>query len=352
MTPAGRDLPTPRTPSRRLRRAGLGLSLAALLAALPDTLQDSGRALAQSAGVPFQIGYSASSELRAPLLVTFHATMPADYRVEWTFGDGGAASGPQVRNTYYRAGSYTMQARLLDSGGRVVSRAEAKIDVKSGGPERGALTILLGQGQVRLSAVDSVLYTPAAPRLLLDGQEVGERPVSLNHGTHQATALVTLQDGRQQERRITFTAAPFSGSVPFESEVLRLTNRARARGWNCATLREGGASLPPLSQSAALDAAALAQSAGMALGGYFDHVSGLDGSTPLRRVLAAGLKPRAVAENIAAGQETPAEVVDGWLRSPGHCKNIMSDFGLIGLSFVNRPGTPYGRYWTQVFARL
>lgn len=352
-------MPPGRNPSRTFSRPLLPpirrvLALAALLAGTSVPGAGAGLALAQSAAeVPFQIGYSASSELKAPLLVSFHATLPAAHRVEWTFGDGGAASGPQVVNTYYRAGSYTMQARLLDSGGRVVSRAEARIDVKSGGPERGALTILLGQGQVRLSAAESVLYTPKTPQLLLDGREVGSQTVELKPGTHQATALVTLQDGRQQERRVTFTAAPLGGSVPFESEVLRLTNRARARGWNCATLREGGPGLPPLAQNTVLDTAALAQSAGMALAGYFDHVSGLDGSTPLRRVLAAGLKPRSVAENIAAGQETPAEVVDGWLRSPGHCKNVMAaDYTLIGLSFVSRPGTPYVRYWTQVFARL
>lgn len=346
--PAGRD-PTPARPTcfpglRRVGRRVLALAALALPAPLP--------ALAQGAAdIPFRIGYTASSELTAPLLVTFQATLPSSYRVDWAFGDGGTASGPRVKYTYFRAGTYTMQARLLDGSGRVVSRAEAVIEVRSGGPERGALTILLGQGQVRLSAAESVLYTPRAPQLLLNGREVGERATALPLGTHQASALVTLQDGRQQERRVTFTTAPFSGSPVFESEVLRLTNRARARGWNCATLREGGPGLPPLTQNATLNTAALAQSAGMALGGYFDHVSGLDGSTPLRRVLAAGLTPRAVAENIAAGQETPAEVVDGWLRSPGHCRNIMADFTLIGLSFVSRPGTPYVRYWTQVFAR-
>ena len=70
----------------------------------------------------------------------------------------------------------------------------------------------------------------------------------------------------------------------------------------------------------------------------------------MRRVQAAGMAPAATAENIAAGHETPAQVVDGWLRSPGHCRNIMGAYSLIGLSYVNRPGTTYVRYWTQVFA--
>ncbi|WP_229790164.1 CAP domain-containing protein [Deinococcus humi] len=85
----------------------------------------------------------------------------------------------------------------------------------------------------------------------------------------------------------------------------------------------------------------------MPSGDYFDHISALDGSTPHQRVKAAGAQPGAVAENIACGQESPQEVVDGWLHPSGHCRNIMGDFSLIGLSAV---GGGEGPYWTQVFA--
>ncbi|GHF50198.1 hypothetical protein GCM10017781_28370 [Deinococcus metalli] len=304
----------------------------------------------QAADPAFKVGYTSSSEGRAPLLVTFHASAQPTYRIEWTFGDGASASGTQVQHTYYRSGVYTMQARLLDAQGRLVSRAQGTIDVQSGGPERSELTVLLGQGQVRLSTVDSVYYSPTTPKLQLDSQPVTDRPVRLSDGPHRAVSAGVTQDGRVQERALTFIAAPFTGSLVYENEVLRLTNVARTHGWNCATLKEGGPALPPLKQNATLDVAALAQSAGMALAGYFDHVSGLDGSTPMRRVQAAGMQPSLVGENIAAGHETPAQVVDGWLRSPGHCHNIMGDFTLIGLAYVNRPGSPYTRYWTQVFA--
>lgn len=318
-----------------------------LSALLTGTLPD---AHGQGTPAPFKVGYTASAEGRAPLLVTFHATIQPTFRVEWTFGDGGTASGTQVQHTYYRSGVYTMQARLLDASGRVVSRAQSTIDVQSSGPERSELTVLLGRGEVRLSAVDSVYYTPAAPKLLLDGQVVAGRAVRLTDGPHRAAAVGMTRGGQVQERAVTFTAVPFTGSVVFETEVLRLTNAARAQGWNCTTLRVGGPALPPLKQNATLDVAALAQSAGMAIVGYFDHVSALDGSTPMRRVQAAGMEPSTAAENIAAGHETPAQVVDGWLRSPGHCRNIMGTYSLIGLSYVNRPGTTYVRYWTQVFA--
>jgi uncharacterized protein YkwD len=67
-------------------------------------------------------------------------------------------------------------------------------------------------------------------------------------------------------------------------------------------------------------------------------------------VQVTGLRVRASGENIAGGQQTPQEVVDAWLRSPGHCRNIMGDFTHLGVSYVNRPGTTYVNYWTQVFA--
>lgn len=307
--------------------------------------------LAWAQGAPFQIRYSASSEFRAPLSVKFQATFPAGYRARWAFGDGGLGEGALVEHTYYRAGSYAVVAELLDGSGRVVSRAQGRVDVKSGGPEKLEVTVLVGRGDVRLSSVGSVLYSPLKPTLQLDGQPVGVSAVPLGPGVHTAVARGTAQGGGSLERRVTFTAAALGGSVPFETEVLRLTNRARANGWNCETLRDGGPARPPLQPSGVLDVAALAQSAGMALVGYFDHVSTLDGSTPMRRVQAAGLEPTATAENIAGGQNTPAEVVDAWLRSPGHCHNIMGDFTLIGVSYVNRPGGKYGHYWTQVFAR-
>ena len=299
----------------------------------------------------FRVGYSADSTRQAPLTVTFTATFPAAHTVRWAFGDGAAAQGPQVTHTYYRPGTFMLTATLLNAQGREVSRAETPIEVRSGGPERAELTVLHALGSVRIGPAGSVLYRPQPPRVFLDGREVGPGPAPLTPGPHAALAQATGSAGQRLERRLTLNAAPFQTSAAFDSEVLRLTNRARAQGWNCAALRAGGPALPPLKLHPALDLAAQGQSAGMALYGYFDHTSALDGSSPMRRVQTAGLSPSSVAENIAAGQTSPDEVVNGWLRSPGHCRNIMGDFTLIGLSYVSRPGTTYKHYWTQVFAR-
>ena len=55
-----------------------------------------------------------------------------------------------------------------------------------------------------------------------------------------------------------------------------------------------------------------------------------------------------VGENIAAGQQTPTEVMNAWMNSQGHRENIMnSSFGQIGVGVVK--GGSYGIYWVQMF---
>lgn len=299
--------------------------------------------------VTFRVNFSMSETRRAPLTVTFRAEAPAEYRVVWSFGDGQEGEGSATAHTYYQPGTYRVHAQLLDERGRVRSTATGNIEVRTNGPERAELVVLLGRGEVRLSAAGSVIYRPATPRFSLDGRPVDGGPIPLDAGEYRAGVRLPGESGVLTQG-VTFQMAPFSVSAPFETEVLRLTNQARARGWNCATLREGGRSLPPLKRHPRLEVAALAQSAGMALHGYFDHRSTLDGSTPATRVQATGLRVEASAENIAGGQTTPQAVVDAWLRSPGHCRNIMGDFTHLGVAHVERPETRYRHFWTQVFA--
>jgi hypothetical protein len=55
-----------------------------------------------------------------------------------------------------------------------------------------------------------------------------------------------------------------------------------------------------------------------------------------------------VAENIAIGAETAEIVVDGWLKSPGHCVNIMSpDYTEMGIAYVTDPKSKPGIYWSR-----
>lgn len=57
-----------------------------------------------------------------------------------------------------------------------------------------------------------------------------------------------------------------------------------------------------------------------------------------------------IGENVAFGQVDTAQVMDDWMKSDGHCKNIMNpNFSEIGMAFVEDAGTPSQKYWTQNF---
>jgi uncharacterized protein YkwD len=80
---------------------------------------------------------------------------------------------------------------------------------------------------------------------------------------------------------------------------------------------------------------------------FYAHTSP-EGSRPWDRAAAAGSAHRAVGENIACGQRSPAEVVRGWMDSPGHRANILKrDFTHIGIGLAG--GSRAGTYWTQLF---
>jgi uncharacterized protein YkwD len=120
------------------------------------------------------------------------------------------------------------------------------------------------------------------------------------------------------------------------AEVVGLTNRERAR-----------AGLPALSPDPLLAAAAQAHSADMAARDFYSHTAP-DGGGPRDRAAAAGSARRTIGENIACGQRSAADVVRGWMNSPGHRANILEpDFTHIGVGFAG--GGRAGTYWTQLF---
>ena len=140
--------------------------------------------------------------------------------------------------------------------------------------------------------------------------------------------------------------------LPGQSEagriILDLVNAARAQARSCGDQYFGAA--PPVAWNAQLAQAALAHSTDMATHRHFSH-QGSDGSESPQRATRAGYRWRHVGENIAAGQTSPQEAVEGWLTSPGHCANLMNpQFSEMGAGYaVNRVRLPGFPYWTQVF---
>lgn len=136
----------------------------------------------------------------------------------------------------------------------------------------------------------------------------------------------------------TTTSAPSSGTP--EAQVLKLTNDERAKG-GCGALR----------MNSALTKAAEAHAADMVDRHYFAHDS-LDGRSPFDRMKAAGYTGGAMAENIAVGYQSPAAVVEGWMNSAGHRKNILNcTYTVIGIGYDAGQVKPEwgGGSWVQDF---
>jgi uncharacterized protein YkwD len=131
----------------------------------------------------------------------------------------------------------------------------------------------------------------------------------------------------------------------FEAAVIRLTNSERAdRG------------LHALVRNEQLSRAALAQALDMAENCFISH-TGSDGSNVADRVARAGYRNWvAVGENLAMGQHTAEEAVSGWMGSPGHRANLLSEkFNEIGVAYIEGDmmspnGVSWrGGYWVQNF---
>ncbi|NQD67084.1 SafA/ExsA family spore coat assembly protein [Bacillus haikouensis] len=121
-------------------------------------------------------------------------------------------------------------------------------------------------------------------------------------------------------------------------EVVKLVNAERAK-----------AGLSPLKENWELSRVARYKSQDMIDKNYFSHTSPTYGS-PFQMMKDFGLSYQTAGENIAAGQSTPAEVVEAWMNSEGHRKNILSPaYTEIGVGYVK--GGSYGHYWTQMFIK-
>ncbi len=134
--------------------------------------------------------------------------------------------------------------------------------------------------------------------------------------------------------------APATGSA---SAYLNAINLARASARVCGT--QNYPAVPALAWSGKLEASSKAHSDDMRDRNYFAHENPA-GPTLDQRLKTVGFTWSAYGENIAAGYGTLELVMAGWLKSPGHCSNIMSpNFTQVGLA-LSQGGT-YRTYWTM-----
>ncbi len=127
-----------------------------------------------------------------------------------------------------------------------------------------------------------------------------------------------------------------AANADFEANVVELIN-----------LRRNEQGLPPLKFVLELTNAARYHAADLAQDTYFQHntYDRVDGNLVMvcewaNRVMAYYPTPR--AENISAGYTTPESAMQGWMDSPGHRANILSENREVGVGF-------YNNNWVQDF---
>ncbi len=141
-----------------------------------------------------------------------------------------------------------------------------------------------------------------------------------------------------------------SCSLPsFQMEIMRAINAARSVARSCGT--QANPAVAALTWNDKLFAASASHSQDMATRNYFSHTSP-EGTTSAQRASAAGYNYRALGENIAAGQRSIETVMQGWIASDGHCRNIMnSTFTEVAVACVATARPLYPTYWTMVLGK-
>lgn len=145
--------------------------------------------------------------------------------------------------------------------------------------------------------------------------------------------LIPLNSLAASWRYVPSPTSIYSQRQAIAAQVLTEVNRFRARY-----------GLPALHLEPRLTWAAQSHSNFMALTRTMSH-TGRSGTQPWDRVEQSGYAWHRVAENVAAGQHSPQEVVNDWIHSPGHRANMLDpQVTEIGVGYTND-------YWTLDLAR-
>lgn len=126
-------------------------------------------------------------------------------------------------------------------------------------------------------------------------------------------------------------------TLSLEEQVLVLVNKERA-----------SQGLKPLIMNWEVQRVARYKSNDMRDNNYFSHQSPTYGS-PFDMLKKFNIKYSTAGENIAKGQKTAEAVMNSWMNSEGHRKNILNpNFTEIGVGYSAGKSTTY---WTQIFIK-
>jgi uncharacterized protein YkwD len=186
---------------------------------------------------------------------------------------------------------------------------------------QGRRVSLMGRSAVRLQRLAVLALCAASSAAVSTSAEA-----RLSPGTGVSAVTVAMLDGHPQRR----------GPSP-EAVLIEMNRERKRRG------------LPALYMSRSLNAAAEDRLGDMFEQAYFAHEAP-DGASPFVALRRRGYPFLSAGENLASGQTSAAQVVEQWMRSPGHRANILGRFEDAGVAIAL--GSPTGRGSGYTFVAL
>jgi len=144
--------------------------------------------------------------------------------------------------------------------------------------------------------------------------------------------LITFSCSDSEEDAIIETSIELPNETSKEDEILRLVNVHR-QSLNLSIIEKN-----ETAQKLAID-----HSKYMIMQGQISH----DNVDFKFQTLQEKEDARSFAENVAFGQPSAQAVMEGWLNSSGHRRNIEGEYSYIGIGAVKDSNGRY--YYTQVF---
>jgi uncharacterized protein YkwD len=196
---------------------------------------------------------------------------------------------------------------------------------------------------------ETVLPNVPTANLFKEG-DTEDTKITIEASDHQKNELTPISTEKVEAKKPVAPQKPTNtqtpGPLPAQTNSNSSVDTAAAisiAGIIAASNSErANAGLPALSENAQLNQSALAKVNDMLAKQYFEHVSPT-GTTLDNLISKAGYTYITIGENLAYGNFTSSkEVVDAWMRSPGHRANILnSEYTEIGVGV--RLGTYRGR---------
>jgi uncharacterized protein YkwD len=253
-------------------------------------------------------------------------TAPATDPTEFTFLV--TAGYPEPPGDVSRIAEFRQSGRLLPGGGT----AMVSFDIEDLQDDIGGVCLHagpLGDGDVWLTESSNGRW------------EAQLKNMTASPGLYDLAVEANSPNPQDAVTSHVYRAVVFHDLTAFQSQLLTLVNADRASN-----------GLPALQLDPLLCTVAQSHAQDMADQKYFSHTS-LDGWSPWDRMSYYGVEFGAAGENIAVGQDTPADVETDWMNSSGHKANILnSSFGKIGLGMVPADSDDIyapGYYWVQDF---